>query len=138
MRWVSVVFEFWLIISGPSTTSSLLTEEHFIEQGVKPQNIKCYLFDSSILTVIRRDGFESSKDQILYFGLASGKLPTVTLILRDLTGKYVWSVQSNYLSPIADGEGTSHLPVFLLYAVRWEEYSGKSTNVFQVRTPENL
>jgi hypothetical protein len=67
---------------GPSVVSSLLTEQNILS-SVKNSQLSVFVSDNTILSLIRHP-----RD-------ASGHF-TVTAILRDMTGKYVWNAHLRY------------------------------------------
>eukprot|EP01119_Soliformovum_irregulare_P007802 TRINITY_DN2029_c0_g1_i3.p1 TRINITY_DN2029_c0_g1~~TRINITY_DN2029_c0_g1_i3.p1 ORF type:complete len:422 (-),score=153.66 TRINITY_DN2029_c0_g1_i3:10-1275(-) len=74
-----------------------MSEEDILESmQLKPQNLAVYIFDQTIISVIRHATKEA-------------KIPKVTIVLRDLTGKYIWTSQLRYPAPALDIEET-HIP----------------------------
>eukprot|EP01117_Protostelium_nocturnum_P004630 TRINITY_DN1681_c0_g1_i1.p1 TRINITY_DN1681_c0_g1~~TRINITY_DN1681_c0_g1_i1.p1 ORF type:complete len:1130 (-),score=354.28 TRINITY_DN1681_c0_g1_i1:51-3440(-) len=80
---------------GPSNLSSLYTEKEIFDMHqLKPHHVTYYIFgDHSLLSVIRHNRINGTRHK-------------VTLILRNMSGKYVWEGEMNfqkdsYVEPVA-------------------------------------
>eukprot|EP01087_Luapelamoeba_hula_P015236 TRINITY_DN4524_c0_g2_i1.p1 TRINITY_DN4524_c0_g2~~TRINITY_DN4524_c0_g2_i1.p1 ORF type:complete len:1123 (+),score=198.44 TRINITY_DN4524_c0_g2_i1:406-3774(+) len=68
---------------GPSNISALPSETELLTYKKDPSKyVACYMFDKTLLTLIRHPRTEGDT--------------SVTLVVRDLTGRYIWNGVMNY------------------------------------------
>eukprot|EP01088_Endostelium_zonatum_P019161 TRINITY_DN6479_c0_g1_i2.p1 TRINITY_DN6479_c0_g1~~TRINITY_DN6479_c0_g1_i2.p1 ORF type:complete len:680 (-),score=165.81 TRINITY_DN6479_c0_g1_i2:77-2116(-) len=80
--------------SGPSNLSALPTESDLLEsQKLNAKNISCFVFNNTLISVIRHNRGPHNKI-------------TDTLVLRDMTGKYVWNTTLNFTPAV--GVNSNH------------------------------
>eukprot|EP01118_Nematostelium_gracile_P013339 TRINITY_DN5017_c0_g1_i2.p1 TRINITY_DN5017_c0_g1~~TRINITY_DN5017_c0_g1_i2.p1 ORF type:complete len:704 (+),score=170.77 TRINITY_DN5017_c0_g1_i2:298-2112(+) len=96
-------------VPGPMAANPLsfpLSEEELCEtHGMQMKDFSLYVFDSTIISVFKHN------DNVT---------PLVTILLRDAFGKYAWTCEQQFQISNDSIE---------------EKYPGKSTNIFEKRTP---
>jgi len=89
------------------------TEEQFLSSlNIKPRNVSCYIFDKSVITLIPNNARTGDR-----------KGPSVIFIVRDMSGKYVWTMTgklplpSRFENQVYSGQSNN---IFLMNAEKWK------------------